>query len=252
MLGYGKRGILCFMSNTETRIYNARRDNLLELCEEAKKIDYKNEQSKRDFYFYCLKKRNSGVYYPLDKFKEWFPDMFHSMQAILNKRSIIKEDLVIFKAISKRVVFGSLTFSNNNLKNNEYLMRKKAQRYLDKCLTLYDIVEEHGSLKGRYHVHYLGILKDNITYIDFHNGWEDISYIEAVKSSKKDIKKVSKYLCDYVVKQVPKIRRTKQFTKVKKLYKVYTKLIEHGEDIEASFKWLEIMKACAIEEELPF
>lgn len=236
----------------EKRIINARVGSLLELCEQAKKIDYKNEQSKRDFYFYCLKKRNNGVYYPLDKFKEWFPKDFRTLQTILNKRSIIKEDLTIMKTISKRVVFGSLTFSEKNLLPREDLMKRKAQRYLDKCLTLYDIVEEHGTLKGRYHVHYLGILKDNLTYIDFHNGWEDISYIEAVKSSKKDIKKVSKYLCDYVVKQVPKIRRTKQFTKVKKLYKEYTKLIEHGEDVEASFKWLEIMKACAIEEELPF
>lgn len=239
------------MTQKERQITQARVDNLLGLCETLKQVKYDNEQSLRDFYFYCLKCRNEGNYYALDKFKEWFPRMFHDMQAILNKRTLIRRDLEIMKAVSRRVVFGSLTFSEGNLRDNEYNMRKKAQRYLDKCMTVYEIVEEHGTKNTeRYHVHYLGVLRDDLTYIDFHNGWEDITYIEAVKSGKKDLKKVSKYLCDYIIKQVPTIRRNARLRELIKMYQAY----EREKDIqEQNVKWLEIQYfMCNQDNDLPF
>lgn len=238
------------MTKRERQIYDARRENLLTLCGEMKKINYKEEQSVRDFYFYCLRERNNGNYYSLDCFKKWFPDMFKNMQAILNKRTLIKRDLEIMKALSPNVVFGALTFSDSNLTDNEANMRKRAQRYLDKCMKVYEIVEEHGTQNTeRYHVHYLGILKDDLTYIDFHTGWEDYSYIEKVRNTKKDNKKVSKYLCDYVVKQVPTIRRTKRLTKLIEAYKDYEKEKDYKEQ---QFKWLKIKYQLDVQEDLPF
>lgn len=234
----------------QRRIEETRRDNLLSLCEAIKKVDYKNEQSVRDFYFYCLRMKNIGCYYALDKFKEWFPKPFHDIQCILNKRTLIRRDLDIMKTVSKRVVFGALTFSDSNLSVNEKNMRKRAQRYLDKTMSAYEIIEEHGQVNTeRYHVHYLGILRDNVTYIDFHNGWEDFTFIEAVKNGKYDLKKVSKYLCDYVLKQVPSIRRNKTMIELIKKYQSYEKETDYNEQ---QFKWLEIqcmLNAC---EELPF
>lgn len=235
----------------ERLIQEKRRDNLLSLCEIVKSVRYDNEQSVRDFYFYCLRERNNGNYYALDCFKKWFPVKFYEMQSILNKRTLIKRDLEIMKAVSNRVVFGALTFSDSNYLDNETNMKRKAQRYLDKCLSAYEIIEEHGEEKGRYHVHYLGILQEGLTYIDFHNGWEDYTYIEAVKNSKKDIKKVSKYLCDYVVKQVPRIRRNKLLLKVINLYKEHERLLLK-DVMSASVKWLEIQKVLDVQEDLPF
>lgn len=237
------------MSQREKEITQARVSNLLGLCNAVKTIKYDNEQSLRDFYFYCLKERNEGNYYSLDWFRKYFPTFFHKMQAILNKRTLIRRDIEIMKAVSKRVVFGALTFSDKNLKENEKNMLKKAQRYLEKYLSAYEIIEEYGQEHDRYHIHYIGIMRDNLTYIEFHNGWEDYSYIEAVKSSAKDKKKVSKYLCDYVIKQVPHIRRNKLLTDLIKKYHDY----EIEKDVmEQNVKWLEIMKMLAVEEELPF
>lgn len=237
-------------TQTQRRIEEARRDNLLSLCDAVKNIDYRNEQSLRDFYFYCLFMRNKGCYYALDKFKEWFPKMFHDMQAILNKRTLIKRDIAIMKEVSKRVVFGALTFSDSNLSVNEKNMRKKAQRYLDKTLSAYEIIEEHGQVNTeRYHIHFLGILRDNLTYIEFHNGWEDFTFIEAVKNGKYDLKKVSKYLCDYVLKQVPSIRRNKTMLELIKKYNSYD---NEKNDREKCFKWLEIQYLLNTEEDLPF
>lgn len=240
------------MSSLDKKIQQARLDNLLGLIEATKKIDYKDPQSVRDFYFYCLSCRKDGNFYALDRFKQWFPKEFTRMQTILNKRTMIKRDLEIMKALSKRVVFGSLTFSDSNLTDNETNMKKRAQRYLDKCLTIYEIVEEHGTQNTqRYHVHFLGIMRDNLTYIDFHNGWQDITFIEGVRNDKKDIKRVSKYLCDYVVKQVPTIRRTKLFSKVIKEYQEYSRLLDI-DPLESNYKWLEIQKLLDIDQELPF
>ena len=238
------------ITQRERKIFDARRDNLLSLCDAMKKIDYKEEQSLRDFYFYCLRERNNGNYYALDCFKKWFPKMFHDMQSILNKRTLIKRDLEIMKALSNNVVFGALTFSDSNLSVNEKNMRKKAQRYLDKTMKVYEIVEEHGTQNTeRYHVHYLGILKDDITYLEFHSGWQDYSYIEKVRNTKKDNKRVSKYLCDYIVKQVPTIRRTKQLTKLIEAYKDYDNEKDYKEQ---QFKWLKIKYQLEVQEELPF
>ena len=240
------------LTKQEKKLCDIRVNNLLGFIEACKKIKYDNEQSVRDFYFYCLSCRNRGIYYPLDKFKEWFPIMFHKMQSILNKRTLIKRDLTILKAFSKNVVFGSLTFSDSNISVNEANMRKRAQRYLDQCLSVYEIVEEHGSKNTQmYHVHFLGIMKDNLTYLEFHNGWEDYSYIERVRDQKNDLKKVSKYLCDYVIKQVPKIRRTRRFTMLIKKYQKYEKVLEFDPK-ESDFLWLDMLKDLCVEEELPF
>jgi len=73
-------------------------------------------------------------------------------------------------------------------------------------MPVYEIIEEYGEEKGRYHVHFLGVMKEDKTYLEFHSGWNSYSYIEGLRS----VKKASKYLCDYVVKQVPRIRRNKR------------------------------------------
>ena len=237
------------VTQREKVIQSARLNNLLSLCDAVKTVKYDNEQSVRDFYFYCLHQRNNGCYYALDKFKEWFPKQFSYMQAILNKRTLIRRDIEIMKALDiGKVVFGALTFNDNELVDNEANMRKKAQRHLDKFLSIYELVEEYGEEKGRYHIHFLGVMRRDKTYIDFHNQWSSYSYIEGLRS----VKKASKYLCDYVVKQVPRIRRTKLFCKVIEKYKLYQRVIEEDRT-EAAFMMLDILKLCDYtEEELPF
>lgn len=239
------------MNPREKTIQNARLNNLLGLCDAAKKIDYKNEQTIRDFYFYCLRERNTGNYYALDKFKEWFPSTFTRLQSTLNKRTIIKNDIKTLQSFKRGlVVFGALTFSDSNYKDNEKNMRIKAQRYLERYMPIYELIEEYGEDKGRYHIHFLGILKEGITYLEFHAGWEDYSYIERVKDHKKDLKKVSKYLCDYIVKQVPRIRRNKRFIKVKDLQ---LKLDRASSEEDKNYYKLEIEKQFIDEsDDLPF
>jgi hypothetical protein len=129
------------------------------------------------------------------------------MQSILNKRSSIRKDLEFMQSIGYgRVYFGALTFNNELDVKSEKNKRKMAQRYLDKFMPVYEIIEEYGEEKGRYHVHFLGVMKEDKTYLEFHSGWNSYSYIEGLRS----VKKASKYLCDYVVKQVPRIRRNKR------------------------------------------
>ena len=203
-------------SQLEKKIIEARVDNLLSMCDVLKGVKYDNEQSVRDFYFYCLSERKRGNYYALDCFKKWFQSSFVKMQSILNKRTLIKRDIEFMTQVSKkRVVFGALTFDNELDVKTEANKRKMAQRYLSKFMPMYEIIEEYGEEKGRYHIHFLGVMEDGKTFIEFHNGWSSYSYISPVRS----LKKASKYLCDYVVKQVPRIRRNKLLCECLKHYK---------------------------------
>lgn len=198
------------MNAQEEKRINARLTSLDKLIGAAKAIDYKNEDSIREFYFFCLQERRSGVYYPLDCFKKWFPKMFTRFQSIGNKRSLIKRDMEFMKKFSnKRLVFGSITFDNLLDVRTEEAKRKKAQRFLNRFLVMYELIEEYGEEHGRYHLHFLGVLDDNKTYIEFHNEWPSFSYIAPVRSVKKSVS----YLCGYLTKQVPRIRRNKVLTK---------------------------------------
>ena len=201
------------MTQKEKQITEARVSNLLGLCEYLKGIKYNSEASVRDFYFYCLKNRKVGYYYPLDCFKKWFPREFSRMQSILNKRTLIKRDIEFMQSLRKgRVYFGALTFDNELDAKTEANKRKMAQRYLDKFMPIYELIEEYGDENGRYHIHFLGIMEANKTYLEFHSGWKSYSYIEGLRS----VKKASKYLCDYVVKSVPRIRRNGRLTQLLK------------------------------------
>jgi hypothetical protein len=224
MLGLRYGGIVWFMSSkVEDRIVQARVDNLLSMCEAIKSVKYNDEQSLRDFYFYCLSERKRGNYYSLDCFRKWFPKFFNRMQSILNKRSSIKSDLEFMQSLKMgRVYFGALTYNEELDSKSEENKRKMAQRYLDKFMPIYEIIEEYGEEKGRYHVHFLGVMSSDKTYIEFHSGWSSYSYIEPLKS----VKKASKYLCDYVVKQVPRIRRNKRLITLMKSSKDSKEFIE--------------------------
>lgn len=174
-----------------------------------------SEELKRE-YFNALYNQQNGNNEPMKAFRLSHFELYSTVNAMYHKRKVLRENIECMKSLSSGAVcFGALTYDNEHDLATEENKRRQATRYLDKCFKLYLFVEEYGDDKNRYHIHYIGILKRNLTYLEFLNGWHSRAQIEKVISTKRAIN----YLTDYVVKQVPRIRRNKRLIKTFNDYK---------------------------------
>lgn len=169
----------------------------------------------RQEYFNAVYNQQSGFNEPMQRFKEKYPELFSMVNAMYHRRKTIRENVYCMRKITKSgLVFGDLTYDNEHDKESAATKRKQATRYLNKCFEVYLFVEELGSERERYHIHFIGVLKSGIEYKTFHDGWHSFSQIEKVISVKNSVN----YLTDYVVKQVPRIRRNKKLVDAFKHY----------------------------------
>lgn len=161
-----------------------------------------------------------GKYKSIQEFQEKYPELFRHISAMLRKRTKLKSTLEAYKSISEFVYWGALTWDEEHNELDEKSKRRQALRFLEEYFKLYTFVEEHGEEHGRYHIHFLGIIKDKeLTYDKMRESWHSFMQIECLKPY--EITKKIKYLTKYAVKQVPRIRMNKRSIKLVKDYKRY-------------------------------
>ena len=162
----------------------------------------------------------SGHTQSVNNFKSKYPELFKHISSMLRKRTKLKSIIEAYKTISEYIYWGSLTWDNEHNDLEEKTKRKQALRFFDKFFKLYTFVEEYGEENGRYHIHFLGVLRDkDITYESMYSCWHSRSEIECLKPYQCS-KKV-KYLTKYCVKQVPRVRMDKRSVKLLKQHKRY-------------------------------
>ena len=161
-----------------------------------------------------------GHFQQLNNFKVNHKEEAALLGSMHHKRSIIRKDIECLafcgKHDDKKVYFGALTFNNDHIFDKS--KRKQVFTFLNDVFQAFLVVEEYGALHGRYHVHFIGLFKDDRKMDDFFSWYKvknfGCSKIKPVVSPKK----TSQYLCDYLVKQVPRIHRNKTLCSMKKLY----------------------------------
>lgn len=162
-------------------------------------------QELKNEYFNALYNQQNGNNEPMKRFKLAHVDFYRIINAMYHKRVKVLHDIKVMRDLShNKVYFGSLTFNELKDKNQEKTKRKEVFTFLNTIFLCFLVVEEYGEDNGRYHIHYVGIFKDNKHFEDL-QGWHSREDIQRVKSARS----VARYLCNYIVKAVPRIRRNK-------------------------------------------
>lgn len=169
-------------------------------------------QELRTEYFNALYNQQNGNNEPMKRFRSAHYDLYKIINAMYHKRVKVLKDIQVMREVScNKVYFGALTFNDLKDKNQEETKRKEVFRFLNTIFLCFLVVEEYGKESGRYHCHYVGIFKDNKSFDDLYK-WHSREDCQRVKSARS----VARYLCNYIVKQVPRIRRNKNLIKVSK------------------------------------
>lgn len=172
-------------------------------------------QEKLTRYFHAIDQRGLfGRYVALNDFKNDNPEEYQFLMSMSNKRREIKDNALFMMSYSDKVCFGALTFDDSHDSSSESNKRKQAIRHLNEYMNCWLLVEEYGDENGRYHCHFIGVLKNGIKYSEFNSSWHSFAFIEKVKSRRK----TAKYLCEYTSKQVPRLRRSKSLITCMKHY----------------------------------
>lgn len=165
-----------------------------------------NERIKSEF-LNALCNSQMGNNEAMKRFALMYPDTYKVVVAMHHKRNDIRQNIKCMKEVSNcDIVFGAYTFNEEEDKKDIATKRKQVVRNLTKHFDMFLFVEELGTEKERYHIHFLGVLKPNITYNEVRESWHSRFQIEKVISTRKTVN----YLTNYLVKQVPRIRRNKK------------------------------------------
>ena len=176
-------------------------------------------------YFNALYNQQNGSNQSMVAFRLEHPKEYAVINAMYHKRVKVKQDIEVMTEMSlNKVYFGALTFDNEQDSKSESTKRKQGWRHLNNVFSMVLMIEEHGEENGRYHIHFVGVFKDGKTMEDFHNWNSGFSFIEKIISKKK----VARYLCNYVVKQVPRLRRNKCLLECSKQWKKAQSLRNYG------------------------
>lgn len=144
----------------------------------------------------------------LKQFQLDYPDLYRHMTSMLRKRTKLNKAIAAMTSMSPYLYWGSLTFNEEEEIKEEKTKRKQAIRFLNRFFRLWLMVEEYGTEGGRYHIHFLAVLKDYTDYEVIRSKWHSFVQIELLKTY--DYKRKVKYLTKYAVKQVPRIRLSKR------------------------------------------
>lgn len=202
-------------------------------------LTYKCQCSQRGyFYFMVITEELRKEYFdalnnqemswnaqPMTEFRINHPLEYQYINSVYHKRCKLKKDIKCLFSVSENVYFGTLTFDNEEDKKKEITKRKNAFKFLNNIFGLWCCVEEHGEDNGRYHLHCIGVFRQGKTFNDWFawSGREDIKKIK-----KNQCNKVASYLCDYMSKASPRLRRNKLFVQVSRLYQKRKSLNNRG------------------------
>lgn len=146
-------------------------------------------------------------YLPMQMFKQEHPKEYKFFNAVHRRRCKIRESLEAMKVISDKVYFGTLTFNAAKNRNKIATKRKEAFAKLNAIFEYVLLVEEYGEDNGRYHIHFLGTFKLDHNFESFKLIWNHSRQnLEVLNPSTN----VASYLCKYLVKDLPRVRRNKK------------------------------------------
>lgn len=154
-------------------------------------------------------------------FKEKYPDFYCYLSSFYRLRYEINADLSLLSSLGYEIQWFTLTFDNKRDKALVSSKRKTATRFLNDLFLYYEMVEEYGEDKGRYHIHGFGVYRVSRSFDDFRK-WPCRNKIETLTLLK--LKKKVKYLTKYAVKSLPRIRRSKNLCSLRNRSKWLGKL----------------------------
>lgn len=172
----------------------------------------KEENKTLKEYFECLYNLQNGNAEPMQRFKLSYPYEYAVINGCYHKRVKLGKILDFMQSVGK-VYCGCLTFNEEEDSKSVSTKRRQCWRHLNSIFKVVVMVEELGSLHDRYHVHFMGVFRDGKTMEDFFK-WHSREDISPVRSKKR----VKRYLCDYMSKQVPRIRQNKALIQGMKHY----------------------------------
>lgn len=159
----------------------------------------------------------SGIcedYLPMQLFKQKYPQEYKRFNAVHRRRATIHESINAMKIVSDKIYFGTLTYNNDKNVNKEVVKRKEAFNFLNAQFEYFLVVEEHGEDNGRYHVHFLGLFNKDHDFDSFVRDWHSRQNLRLLN----DKENVAQYLCKYLSKDLPRVRRNKALVSLARSY----------------------------------
>ena len=154
----------------------------------------------------------SGNNAPTKRFKEKYPEEYKLFTAMYRKRTDIKSTIETMEDLGLPIYWFTLTFNDEKDQNqNEKTKLKTAQQFLFEIAPVNLMVEEYGTKKERYHIHGFLVFKPGYGFEDFKK-WHSRQQLIELKPT--NIKRRIRYLTNYTVKQVPRLRRSKMLSKM--------------------------------------
>lgn len=169
-----------------------------------------------DDYYACV--RCCSEHYDnsyLKEFKEKHPKEYAFLSAVHHKRASINLSIRAMLAVREKIYFGTLTFNAAKNDNQNRSKRKEAFKFLNKLFRFVLLVEELGEEKGRYHIHFLGTFNKGYSFSDFAKGWHSRQNLREVNMKEN----VASYLCKYVGKDLPRLRRNRRLVALVSWYR---------------------------------
>lgn len=156
-------------------------------------------------------------------FKCSHPEEYNLFHSFYRLRHDLNADIELMTAVGSCHWF-TLTFDNKRDKSLVSSKRKAATRFLNDIFLLYEMVEEYGEDKGRYHIHGFGVFNEGKGFKDFIK-WPSRTKIQDL--NKTNLKKKVAYLTKYAVKSLPRRRRSKRLVALYNKEKEFKGLKQH-------------------------
>lgn len=147
-------------------------------------------------------------------FREKHEDLYCLFHSFYRLRVELNKDIESMSCVGD-IQWFTLTFDNKHDKSMITSKRKSATRFLNDLFLCYVMVEEYGEDNNRYHIHGFGVYRDNKSFVDFRK-WYSRQKIETMNGDKA--RKKIKYLTNYMVKALPRLRRSKNMVFLRNRY----------------------------------
>lgn len=163
----------------------------------------------------------------MNKFKDKYPSDYSILRKMSLKRISIKDTIEPLFLLGESVFWFTLTFKNSKDSNSIRYKKEEAQNFLNSLCGLYLMVEEFGEDNNRYHIHGFCVPMYKFTsdyeFLCAFNTWHSRTKLFKIKNTSLGLKKI-KYISKYIVKDIPKIRRSKGMSKLYNFYKSIKRL----------------------------
>lgn len=165
-------------------------------------------------YYEAMRYANEYFDDPMKEFIKEYPLEYKHLQLVHQKRVKVNSNVEAMKLLNVPLYFGTLTYDETKDHNKIESKRKEAFMFLNSLFSYVLLVEEYGEVNERYHVHFVGAFREGKTFEDF-TKWHSRQNLKQLS----DEDNISRYLCKYITKQVPRIRRNKRLIALEKEYK---------------------------------